>query len=129
MSKTRTFRPAWTRTLRRIGRLHVVDTLIGILLSASAAAIVAYLFHNSHVLAVVPLLFLGMVTVVALRYGVAAGVIGSLISGFIFAIFLFSPLGSVRVAGEAARANLGWLLLGGTALSVLFAPQQKNRGR
>jgi K+-sensing histidine kinase KdpD len=105
---------------------QVVDTLVGILFAASTAAIVSLLFHGTNLRTTVPLLFLGMITVVALRYGIAAGVIGSLVAVFIFAFFLFTPAGSLAVAGDAARANLGWLLLGGVTLSFFFAPRQHD---
>ncbi len=111
---------------RNIKRLRVVDTLIGILFTACTAAIFSFFFHRMHMRAIVPLLFLGIITVVALRYGIAAGVIGCLASAFIFAFCLFTPTGSMGVAGNAARVNLGWLLLGGISLSFLFAPPQQK---
>jgi len=40
----------------------------------------------------------------------------------VFAAFLFAPTGSVSVANESARANLGWMLLIGIGFSFLFAP-------
>jgi hypothetical protein len=60
--------------------------------------------------------------VLGLRYGIAVGVIGSLLSAAIFATMLFSPVGSFRVTDHAARQNLAWMVLGGIALSYLFAP-------
>lgn len=110
----------------KMKRFRVLDTLIGILFTASSAAIISYVFHGTHLRVIVPLLFLGMITVVALRFGIAAGVIGCLVSAFIFAFFLFTPAGSLAVAGNAARVNLGWLLLGGITLSFLFAPPQQK---
>jgi len=70
----------------------------------------------------VPLGFLVVVMVVALRYGTVAGVIGSLVSATIFAFFLFTPVGSITIHDQAARSSIGWLLLGGITLSALFAP-------
>lgn len=101
----------------------LIGTVVGVLFCASAALIASYLFHaHGTAPTMVPIVFLGIVTAVALRYGIAAGIAGSLVSAVIFAYFLFTP-GSIRVQSSSARTSLGWLLLGGVALSVLFAPQ------
>lgn len=104
----------------------MVNTLIGVLFCASAAALAAYFFHGSSVSSTLPLFFLAVVTAVALRFGIAAGVIGSLVSAAIFAFFLYRPTGSLGVMNTSARSSLGWLLLGGVVLSYLFAPQKKS---
>ncbi len=52
----------------------------------------------------------------------AQGVIGTLAAALIFASFLFSPMGNIHVADEAARGNLGWMMLIGIGFSFLFAP-------
>ena len=98
-----------------------IDFLIGGLICASAAlgACVLAAGHPWNVW--VPLFFTGVLLLTALRFGVRAGVLGTLAATFVFAEFLFSPAGSLRVS-SAARSNLGWMLLIGIGLSFLFAP-------
>ena len=70
----------------------------------------------------VPLAFSVVLLVIALVFGTRAGVLATLLAASIFAVFLFQPTGSLRVAESTARANLGWMLLSGLAFSLLFAP-------
>lgn len=72
--------------------------------------------------ATIPLIFIAILLAIASIFGMRAGVLGTVIAGLIFAAFLFAPFGSVRVSSDAARANLGWMLLVGLAFSLLFAP-------
>ena len=51
-----------------------------------------------------------------------AGILGTVLAALVFARFLFSPVGSIQVANDSARANLGWMLLIGIGFSFLFAP-------
>jgi K+-sensing histidine kinase KdpD len=96
-------------------------TVVGVLLCAASAAVAATLFVDrpSHV--IVPLAFVVVVVLLAMRYGSGVGIYGSLISAFIFAYFLYPPLHSFRVENGTARANLGWMVLAGVALSYLLA--------
>lgn len=82
----------------------------------------AALFAGKDARVFLPLWFLAVLVVLALRYGLAAGVIGSLAAAFIFAHMLFDPLGSWRISNAVARQNLAWMVLGGIVLSFLFAP-------
>jgi K+-sensing histidine kinase KdpD len=70
----------------------------------------------------VPLVFIAILLIIAAMFGVRAGVIGTVLAALVFATFLFSPGGKVPVASDAARANIGWMLLIGIAFSFLFAP-------
>lgn len=72
--------------------------------------------------ATIPLIFIAILLVIAEIFGMRAGILGTIIAALIFAAFLFTPLGSLRVSSDTARANLGWMLLGGLAFSLLFAP-------
>jgi len=94
----------------------------GVLLAAAAAYGVARLFSGYDIKVVIPLLFIAVLFVLGLRYGIAVGVIGSLLSAAIFATTLFSPVGSFRIRDQAARQNLAWMVLAGVALSYLFGP-------
>jgi len=97
-------------------------TAMGVLICGWAAAMLCIFFRGRHAGTMVPIAFIAIVIVVAIRCGVAVGAIGSAISVVIFAVFLYQPLGSVAVDDPVARMNLAWLVLGGVALSYLFAP-------
>lgn len=103
--------------------LSLVDTAIGTLLCASAALILALVFHRSRLEVTLPLISLAIVIAVAARFGVATGVLGSLMSALLLAYFVYAPEHSLRVTSPDARANLSWLLLGGISLSFLFSPR------
>jgi K+-sensing histidine kinase KdpD len=105
-----------TRALRR------ADFLVGGIICAFAALLVSFLASGHEWQSFVPLVFLVVLGVVALYFGTRAGIVGTLAAAFIFAVFLFSPLGRVGVASYTARVNLGWMLLIGIGFSFLFAP-------
>ena len=50
-------------------------------------------------------------------------------AGLVFAVFLSKPDGSINIELDAARANVGWMLLLGTSLAFLFAKPPGLRGR
>jgi len=116
--------------------LALLDTAIGTLLCASVALILALVFNQTRLEFALPLICLAVVLAVAARFGVATGVLGSIVSAFLFAYFVYSPEGSFHIASPDARANVSWLLLGGISLSFLFTPrrdqveeQEQNRQR
>jgi hypothetical protein len=78
---------------------------------------------------VVPLLFSAVLLVVAFVFGTRAGIFGSVVAALVFAAFLFAPVRSVHVSSEAARSNLGWMVLIGISFSLLFAPPSSGFGR
>jgi K+-sensing histidine kinase KdpD len=102
--------------------LAKADTLIGSLLCGSAAAVVSVVAAGHGWRVVVPLVFTVVLLLIAAIFGLRAGVWGTLIATLVFASLLFTPLGSMRVSSEAARANLGWMMLIGLGFSLLFAP-------
>jgi K+-sensing histidine kinase KdpD len=71
---------------------------------------------------VAPLIFTAVLLVTAAIFGARAGILGTVLAALVFAGFLFGPLGSIQVANDSARANLGWMLLIGIGFSFLFAP-------
>ena len=77
----------------------------------------------------VPLIFTAVLLLIAALLGARAGILGTLLAAVIFASFLFGPLGSIQVANESARANLGWMLLIGIGFSFLFAPPTSGMRR
>ena len=106
--------------------LRLLDTAIGTLLCASVALVLALVFNQTRLEFALPLVCLAVVLAVAARFGVATGVLGSIVSAFLFAYFVYSPQGSLHIASSDARANLSWLLLGGISLSFLFAPSRQQ---
>jgi len=96
--------------------------MAGAVICTGAAAMMTAIFSDRSGREMLPLVFLAVITLVAVYFGVVAGVIGSLAAAVIFSIFLFPPLGSPIVNDISERANVGWMLLGGLALSYLFAP-------
>ncbi len=105
-----------------------VVSAIGVVVCAWTSALLCLVLRGRHVGALVPVVFLLIVAMVAVRCGAIAGVLGSAVSALIFAVFLYRPLGTPLVADPAARMNVGWILLGGMACSYLLGsgkdPQQ-----
>ena len=75
---------------------------------------------------VLPLAFVVILVMLATRYGVIVAVIGAPLAAFIFAYFLFPPLHSFQVDNDAAKGNLGWMILAGVVISYLVAPQNPH---
>jgi hypothetical protein len=69
-----------------------------------------------------PLIFTAVLLVIAALFGARAGILGTVLAAMVFAALLFGSVGSIHVADESARANLGWMLLIGIGFSFLFAP-------
>ena len=98
-------------------------TLVGVLLSVAAACGAAALFAGKDVRVFLPLCFIAVLFILAMRYGLMVGIFGSLAAALIFfAHMLFDPIGSWRISSHVARQNLAWMVLGGVVLSYLFAP-------
>src|SRR6185437_556164 len=106
--------------------LALLDTAIGTLLCASVALVLALVFNQTRLEFALPLICLAVVLAVAARFGVATGVLCSIVSAVLFAYFVYSPEGSFQKASQAARANDSWLLLGGISLSLLFTPRREQ---
>jgi K+-sensing histidine kinase KdpD len=107
--------------------LNFLNTAIGTLLCASVALVLALVFNQTRLEVALPLVSLAAVLAVAARFGVATGVLGSIVSALLLAYFVYAPEGSFHVAGHDARANLSWLLIGGISLSFLFTPRHDEQ--
>lgn len=105
--------------------LKALDTAIGTLICASVALFLALIFNQSRLELVLPLVCLAIVVAMAARFGVATGVLGSVVSALLLAYFVYSPEHSLRISSPEARANISWLLLGGISLSFLFTPRRE----
>lgn len=102
-------------------------TAVGVVICAWTAALLCLLFHGHRAGTLVPVAFIAIVTLVAIRFGLFAGFLGATVSALIFAMFLYQPLGSVSVESQGARMNLAWLIIGGLACSYLLAPSAGHR--
>jgi len=76
-----------------------------------------------------PLIFTVVLLVTAAFFGARAGILGTVLAALFFATFLFGPTGSISVANDSARSNLGWMLLIGIGFSFLFAPPSSGLRR
>jgi K+-sensing histidine kinase KdpD len=99
-----------------------MDAAIGGALGAIAAVIACAVAGGHSWKNMVPLVFTAVLLFIAAVFGARAGILGTVLAALVFASFLFAPTGSVSVASESARDNLGWMLLIGIAFSFLFAP-------
>lgn len=97
-------------------------SFVGAALGAIAAGAASLLTAGHSWQAWVPLALSVVLLMIALYLGTRAGVWGTLLAALVFAVLLFRPLGTLRVADGPARANLGWMLLIGLTFSFLFAP-------
>jgi K+-sensing histidine kinase KdpD len=75
---------------------------------------------------ILPLVFVVILVMLSARYGLLVAVIGAPVAAFIFAYFLFPPLHSFQVENDAAKGNLGWMVLAGIVISYLLAPQNPS---
>src|SRR5207248_9329549 len=69
----------------------VLDTAIGTLLCASVALILALLFNQTRMEVTLPIICLAVVVSVAARFGLATGVLGSVVSALLLAYFVYAP--------------------------------------
>ena len=125
----RSGKPVTEKLVRRLRSARLMDAMAGAILSALAAVIASAVSQGHSWKNLVPLVFILVLLVVAWLFGARAGIFGSVLAALIFAAFLFAPSGSIGVANENARSNLGWMLLVGIAFSFLFAPSTSGLRR
>ena len=101
--------------------LKTVDALIGTIFCAVLAGLATMFFPRNGHHAVLPLIFVVVIAMAAKRYGVWAGVLGSISAAMIFSYFWFLPVGSFSVTREAARNNLSWMLILGITVSYFLS--------
>jgi K+-sensing histidine kinase KdpD len=106
----------------KIRNARLINAAIGAAISGVTAIIASAIAQGHPWKNLVPLLFVVVLLVIAGLFGARAGMIGTVLAALIFASFLFAPNGSISVASDSARANLGWMLLIGIVFSFLFAP-------
>lgn len=106
----------------RLWTVPLMDAAIGGLVCALAAVAFSAAANGHEWKNMAPLIFTAVLLLIAAVFGARAGILGSVLAAMVFAGFLFGPVGSIHVANESARANLGWMLLIGIGFSFLFAP-------
>lgn len=106
----------------RLWTVPLLDAAIGGLVCALAAVGFSAAANGHEWKNLVPLIFTAVLLLIAAMFGARAGILGTVLAAMVFAGFLFGPVGSIHVADESARANLGWMLLIGIGFSFLFAP-------
>jgi Kef-type K+ transport system membrane component KefB len=107
--------------------LRVLKPLVGLAVCATLAGLAVLAFRGRPTHMLVPVGFLLVIVPVARLLGRAAGILGTLGAALIFAILLFNPVGSWMVLDDTARTTLGWVMLGGMALSY-FVGKDKPPG-
>jgi two-component system, OmpR family, sensor histidine kinase KdpD len=93
---------------------------LGALSCSVIAVVLSEFLQKNSFKAALPICFLLVILLVALRFGTMAGTLGTIVATVIFAFYLFEPLHSLEVASQAGRNNLLWMFLGGLVLSDLF---------
>jgi K+-sensing histidine kinase KdpD len=115
----------WNDSLRRTTPAFA-RTALGTAVAAGTGYASARVFARTDVMGILPLIFIGVLYALSWRYGLGVAVLGSLACAFIFAHFLFKPLGSWRVEDFVARRNLLWMVVGAISLSYLFVPSRSQ---
>lgn len=106
----------------RLWTIPLMDAAIGGLVCALAAVGFSAAAYGHAWKNLIPLVFTGVLLVIAGLFGARAGILGTVLAAMVFASFLFGSIGNIQVANESARANLGWMMLIGIGFSFLFAP-------
>ena len=105
-----------------LASLHIA---IGVLICAVSAAILVFVTRDTSFRPSIPLLFILVIVLVAIWYGMAAASIGAFVASMLFAYFLFTPVGSFQVQKGEARTNLIWMFLVGVPIGY-FACATKS---
>jgi K+-sensing histidine kinase KdpD len=113
----------------RLWTVPLMDAAIGGLLCVLAAVGFSAAAEGHAWKNIAPLIFTSVLLLTAALFGARAGILGTVLAALVFAGFLFGPVGSIQVANESARANLGWMLLIGIGFSFLFAPPSSTLRR
>jgi K+-sensing histidine kinase KdpD len=113
----------------RLWTLPLMDAALGGLVCALAALALSAAANGHTWKNMAPLIFTVVLLIIAGLFGSRAGIIGTVLAAMIFASLLFNPTGNIQVSDEAARGNLGWMMLIGIGFSFLFAPPSSGMRR
>jgi K+-sensing histidine kinase KdpD len=95
----------------------------------AAAAFSAFVFHNSRFKEFIPFFFIAVIALVARKFGTWSGVLSTIGSTAIFALFLFEPIFSVWVSDSVQRNNLVWMVIGGVTSSEILGSRPPTRSK
>ena len=101
--------------------------VLGTVLCAAVAALFSFTGQSQSGKSALPIWFLAVVMAIVFRFGSLAGALGTILSGMIFAAYLFEPLGRLAVHNTDQKNNLMWMVLVGLAISLFGPPQAKKR--
>jgi K+-sensing histidine kinase KdpD len=118
-----------TSAARKLWSLPLMDAAIGGLICSIAAMATIAASEGHSWKNMVPLVFTGILLIIAAFFGAKAGILSTVLAALFFATFLFGPTGNIVVANDSARSNLGWMLLIGIGFSFLFAPPSSGLRR
>lgn len=104
--------------------LYTLQSTFGVAVSALCAIVVALVFARTPWKLMAPLLFSGVLVLLASRFGAMVSVVGSIVAAIIFTWLLFSPLHSLHVENESERATLAWMILLSVSASYLLFPSR-----
>lgn len=94
-----------------LGHGELEKALVGNRHVLGIAFLCAVMLRGSTFEGFLPFLFLGVLIIVAMRFGVAAGIVGTIAAAMIFAVLLFKPVLSIRISDSVARSNLIWMVI------------------
>jgi K+-sensing histidine kinase KdpD len=104
----------------------ILQSCLGIALSALCAVILAKVFSRTHWKIVAPVLCAVVLVMLASRFGAVISVLGSLLAAMIFALLLFPPLYSLHIDDASDRDSLAWMILSSVSLSYLLYPSRSG---
>lgn len=122
---TRNRREKAAKNYKAMARLRVPNrfkAVLGTLLCATLAVVVSLVGQTQPGKSALPIWFLVIVMLIVFRFGSLAGIFGTIISGMIFALYLFEPFGRLAVHNQVQKDNLMWMVLVGLVLSI-FGPR------
>ena len=89
----------------KFARFPFFAPVFGIGICTVTASALCIFLAKSSVKSSIPLYFLIVVTIVALRFGSLAGMLGTVFAAAIFALLLFKPLGSLALLRRVLPAS------------------------
>ena len=104
-----------------------LDTTIGFLLCTSMAMLACFLFTGTAHSSWIPLFFVSVVSGVGVVYGAPGALAGLVSSAYVFACFLFYPIGEPLIVRAGARRSLEWMLGLGLFMVYVFGKRSHFR--
>lgn len=95
---------------------------LGTVLCVALATAVSLMEQSKPGKSALPIWFLAVIMAIVFRFGSLAGIWGTILSGIVFAAYLFEPIGSLAVHNAEQKDNLMWMVLIGLAISIFVHP-------